>query len=79
MTNAKRRTQRRLEREQAAIERRLNDAVAPNPAGPLLEGAPIRYEWAERDRGVAHGGIGMIARLVDALGLAGEITPRSHC
>ena len=73
MTNAKRRTQRRLEREQAAIERRLNDAVAPNPAGPLLEGAPIRYEWAERDRGVAHGGIGMIARLVDALGLAGEI------
>jgi Transposase DDE domain group 1 len=73
MTNAKRRLQRRLEREQAAIERRLHDAVAPNPAGPLLEGAPIRYEWAERGRGVAHGGIGMIARLVEAVGLAGEI------
>ena len=47
--------------------------MAPNPAGPLLEGAPIRYEWARARPGVAHGGIGMIARLVDALGLAGEI------
>ena len=34
---------------------------------------PIRYEWAERDRGLVHGGIGMIARLVDAVGLAPEI------
>ena len=70
MSNAKRQRQRRLKREQQAIERRLAAAVAPNPAGPLLTGAPIRYEWSERDRGVAHGGIGMIARLVDAVGLA---------
>jgi Transposase DDE domain group 1 len=73
MSKSKRQRQRRLEREQLAIERRLEAAVAPNPAGPLLQGAPIRYEWAERDRGVAHGGIGLIARLVDAVGLAGEI------
>jgi hypothetical protein len=73
MSNQKRQLQRRLEREQRAIERRLGAAVAPNPGGPLLQGAPIRYEWAERDRGVAHGGIGMIARLVEAVGLAGEI------
>ena len=73
MSNAKRQRQRRLKREQQAIERRLAAAVAPNPAGPLLTGAPIRYEWSERDRGVAHGGIGMIARLVDAVGLASEI------
>jgi hypothetical protein len=73
MINPKRGRQRRLEREQLAIERRLEAAVAPNLAGPLLQGAPIRYEWAERDRGVAHGGIGMIARLVEAIGLACEI------
>ena len=73
MSKAKRQLQRRLEREQLAIERRLGAAVGPNLAGPLLRGAPIRYEWAERDRGVAHGGIGMIARLVEAVGLACEI------
>ncbi|HYB28927.1 MAG TPA: IS1380 family transposase [Solirubrobacteraceae bacterium] len=73
MSNHKRQRQRRLEREQQAIERRLAAAVTPNMAGPLLAGAPIRYEWAQRDRGVAHGGIGMIARLVDAVGLASEI------
>ena len=73
MSKAKRQLQRRLEREQLAIERRLGAAVGPNLAGPLLQGAPIRYEWAERDRGVAHGGIGMIARLVEAVGLACEI------
>jgi hypothetical protein len=73
MSQAKRQLQRRLQREQLAIERRLDAAVAPNLAGPLLQGAPIRYEWAERDRGVAHGGIGMIARLVQAIGLACEI------
>ena len=64
MSKAKRQLQRRLEREQLAIERRLGAAVGPNLAGPLLRGAPIRYEWAERDRGVAHGGMGMIARLI---------------
>ncbi|HYB26478.1 MAG TPA: IS1380 family transposase [Solirubrobacteraceae bacterium] len=73
MSNPKRQRQRRLEREQSAIERRLAAAVGPNLGGPLLQGAPIRYEWAERDRGVAHGGIGMIARLVEVVGLASEI------
>ena len=73
MSSPKRQLQRRLKREQLAIERRLRAAVAPNLAGPLLEGAPIRYEWAERGRGVAHGGMGMIARLVKTGGLAGEI------
>ena len=73
MSSLNRGLRRRLEREQLAIERRLAAAVAPNLSGPVLAGAPIRYEWAQRDRGVAHGGIGMIARLVDAVGLASEI------
>jgi hypothetical protein len=73
MSNPKRQLQRRLEREQAAIQRRLHAAAAPNLGGPLLQGARIRYEWSERDRGVAHGGMGMIARLVQAVGVAAEI------
>ncbi len=73
MSNPKRRRERRLEREQLRIERRLQAAVAPNLAGPVLSGSPIRYEWAERDRGVAHGGMGMIAHLVEAVGLACEL------
>ena len=73
MSNRKRALRRNFEREQLAIERRVQAAVTPNLSGPLLQGAPVRYEWAERDRGVAHGGIGMIARLIEAVGLAGEI------
>ena len=58
MSQSKAKLQRRLEREQLAIERRLAAAVGPNLAGPLLQAAPIRYEWSERDRGLVHGGIG---------------------
>ena len=73
MSKAKRQLRRRLAREQRLIERRLADAVAPNPAGPVLGRARIAYEYSERTKGVAHGGMGMIARLVAEVGLAAEI------
>ncbi len=73
MTNTKRRRQRKLAAEKAAIERRLQDAVAVNPDGPVLGRANIAYELAERTKGVAHGGMGMIAKLVGAVHLAAEI------
>lgn len=73
MGKAKRELRRRLAREHKMIESRLADAVAPNAAGPVLGRANIAYEFSERTRGVAHGGMGMIARLVDAVGLAAEI------
>lgn len=73
MGKAKRVRRRRLEREQRTIERRLADAVGPNLSGPVLGRAPIRYEPADRTKGTAHGGMGMIARLVAEVGLAGEI------
>ena len=79
MSKAKRGLPTQLERERLAIERRLRSAVAPNLSGPLLQGAPVRYEWAERDRGVAHGGIGMIARLVEAVRWRARSTRRSSC
>jgi hypothetical protein len=73
MGKATRERRRTLAREHKMIERRLADAVAPNPAGPVLGRANISYELSERTKGTAHGGMGMIARVVEAVGLAGEI------
>ncbi len=69
----KRHLRRQLERERRLITRRLAQAVVPNPDGPVLGRANISYELAERTRAVAHGGMGMITRLVDWAGLAEEI------
>ena len=73
MSRVKQELHRHLACDQRAIERRLAEAVGPNPGGPLLGRANIAYELSERTRGTAHGGIGMIARLVCDVGLAGEI------
>jgi len=64
---------RRLAREEQLIGRRLEAAVAPNDQGPVLGRANVVYEMSERSRGVVHGGMGLIAGLVDSVGLAGEI------
>jgi hypothetical protein len=69
----KRKLRRRLDREAAAMKRRLESAVVANPGGPVLGRANIGYELSERTKGTAHGGMGMIAKLVDAVGLAKEI------
>lgn len=70
---AKKRLRHRLSVEQRRIERRLEKAVRPNVAGPVIGRASICYELAERTRAVAHGGMGAIVGLVDHVGLAGEI------
>ena len=63
----------RLRAEAAAITRRLENAVAINAQGPVLGRANIAYELAERTKGVAHGGMGMIAKVVESIGLAEAI------
>ncbi|MDQ4098642.1 MAG: transposase, partial [Actinomycetota bacterium] len=73
MSKAKRELRRALAREQRVIERRLAEAVAPNQGGPVLGRARIGYELSARTKGTAHGGMGMIARLVAEVGLAAEI------
>ena len=78
MSKAKRELRRHLAREQRGIERRLAAAVAPNAAGPVLGRANIGYELSERTKGTAHGGMGMIARLVAEVGLAAEIDASVH-
>ena len=78
MNKAKARRQRRLAAEKTAIERRLAEAVVVNLGGPVLGRANIAYELAERTKAVAHGGMGMIAKLVEAVGLAEQIDSSLH-
>jgi hypothetical protein len=78
VSNNKRRRQKKLADEAAAIERRLSNAVVLNVGSPVLGQANIAYELSERTRGTAHGGLGMIARLVGTLGLAAEIDESLH-
>ena len=60
MSKNRRRRTARLRAEAAAIERRLAGAVVPNVGGPLLGRANIAYEFSERSKGTAHGGLSLI-------------------
>jgi hypothetical protein len=55
------------------LERRLDRHTWKERGGPVLEGGAMRYEIAERSRGIAWGGIGAIHRMVRKLGLDEEI------
>jgi hypothetical protein len=73
-----RQLRRQLEREGRQISRRLDEAVVANFERPVLGRANIAYEFSERTKGTAHGGIGMIAKLVSSVGLAEEIDASLH-
>jgi hypothetical protein len=73
MSNNRRRRTAKLLAEAKAIERRLERAVVANLDAPLLGRANIAYEYSERTKGTGHGGMGMIATLVESVGLAQEI------
>ena len=73
MSKTRRTRTARLRAEERAIGRRLEHAVRPNMGGPVLGRANIAYELSERTKGTAHGGLGMIAKVIDKVGLAGEI------
>src|SRR5664279_1933351 len=73
MSKTRRTRTARLRGEQAAIKRRLQRAVRLNVTGPVLGRANIAYELSEGTKGTAHGGIGLVAKLVNSCGLAGEI------
>jgi Transposase DDE domain group 1 len=73
MSKTRRTRTARLRAEERAIQRRLEQAVRPNMSGPVLGRANIAYELSARTKATAHGGIGMIAKLVRNVGLAEEI------
>lgn len=66
-----------LRRQARALARRQRTAVALNLAGPLLGRVQPAYELAERTRAVTHGGIGLLARLVDPTRAAARPRPLS--
>jgi len=63
----------RVAREKRQIEKRLKDAVAVNVGGPVLRGGNIEYELSARTSGIAHGGMGLVQRMVRRIGLAEAI------
>jgi hypothetical protein len=73
MSTSRRRRTARLRAEATAIQRRLERAVRPNMSGPVLGRANIAYELSARTKATGHGGIGLVAKLIGEVGLAGEI------
>lgn len=63
----------RMAREKRQIEQRLKAAVAVNEGGPVLRGGNIEYELSARASGIAHGGMGLVQRVVRKIGLAEAI------
>jgi len=63
----------KLSREKRQIEQRLKAAVVVNEGEPVLRGGNIEYELSARASGIAHGGMGMVQRVVRRIGLAEAI------
>jgi len=63
----------RLAAEKKEIERRLAKAVGVNEGGPVLKGGKVEYEFSAKTKGIAHGGIGAVQRVVRKIGLAKAI------
>ena len=64
---------RKLAAEKQKIENQLARAVQLNMSGPVISGAGVRYELADKVKAISSGGIGAVQRLVRKLGLAETI------
>jgi hypothetical protein len=67
-----------LNRRQRRIQRRLDKTKMDGAHRPMYTAAHIHYEIADRQRGLAHGGIGAIHVLARRLGLIERIDERLH-
>lgn len=69
----KRKIHQKLARAKQKIERRLDKTVIGDCSKPVLSASNIRYEWADRVRGMAWGGIGAMHQMARQLGLVEAI------
>ena len=69
--------QNRLRSAKRRIERRL-EGSAGNGGRPMFAGTSVRYELADKVRGIANGGIGLVQRLAEETGLVEAINRRLH-
>jgi hypothetical protein len=60
------------------IERRLDKKRLGNTERPVFTAANIHYEFADRTRGLAHGGIGAFHLLAQRIGLIDAINQKLH-
>jgi hypothetical protein len=73
-TKLRRKLAARKRRIHARLDKRNNDGCEQ----PMLRPTTIRYELADRTRGLSHGGIGSMLLLVQRLKLAEAINERLH-
>jgi hypothetical protein len=69
---------RQLDRRKRRMQNRLDQAKLKNLHKPVITASNIHYEIAERDRGIAHGGIGAFHLLAQRIGLIDAIDGRLH-
>lgn len=74
--NAK--TRKQLARRKQRIERRLTGKPAKPTGQPAFAASNIHYEVGDRDRGLAHGGIGAFHLLARRIGLIEAIDDKLH-
>lgn len=75
-TDGQRQRKQRMRNSQRRIERRLGDKDWEDQPGPMFRGGNIQYEIAERARGLTVGGIGLMQKMVQDLGLPARIDER---
>lgn len=71
-------TQRKLRNGKRRIERRLRVSASEERDVPMFSASNIKYEIAERTRGISVGGIGAMHLLARNTGLIDEIDRRLH-
>jgi Transposase DDE domain group 1 len=67
-----------LANRKSRVERRLDKTRLGNTARPVFTAANIHYEFADRIRGLAHGGIGAFHLLAQRIGLIDAIDQKLH-
>jgi hypothetical protein len=67
-----------LANRKSRIERRLDKKRLGNTERPVFTAANIHYEFADRTRGLAHGGIGAFHLLAQRIGLIDAINQKLH-
>ena len=69
---------RELDRRKRRIQYRLEKAPLKNLDKPVYTASNIRYDFAQRGRGIAHGGIGAFHLLARRIGLIDAIDDNLH-
>lgn len=77
-SKAYQRNQKRLRQRQQRILNRTKNRPGPERDQPMMTGANIHYEIAERTQGLSAGGIGAILLLARIVGLIDEIDRNLH-